>query len=113
MRNRLGLDRRALAFVLGAAALLAVCSGFVLPAFAEAMSYLLPALLLLAALAARRYPGEQALLAVMGRARRRHQRARAAARSPSRPRAMLPRGGALIATSLAVRPPPPAAAARA
>jgi hypothetical protein len=107
------MDRRALAFVLGAAVLLAVCSGFVLPAFAEAMSYLLPALLLLAALAARRYPGERALLAMVGRARRRHQHARAAAPSQSRPRALLPRGGALIATSLAVRPPPLATAARA
>jgi len=107
------MDRRALAFVLGAAVLLAACCGFVLPSFAEAMSYLLPALLLLAALAARRYPGERALLAMMGGARRRHRRARAAARSPSRPRALLPRGGALIATSLAVRPPPLATAARA
>jgi hypothetical protein len=94
MRNRLGMDRRALAFALGAMVLLAVCSCLLEPPFTEAISYLLPALLLLAALGARLYPGERALLAIMGRIRRRRRRVRAAARSPSRPRALLPRGGA-------------------
>lgn len=72
------------------------------------LAYLTPALVLFAALALRRYPGERALLAWIesrrSRRDRRHMRPRGLVRL--RPRALLPRGGRLIACSLAVRPPP-------
>jgi hypothetical protein len=72
-----------------------------------ALLYLLPPLLLLLALAMRRYPGERALLALMGRSRYRGRHPRVdGARPRLRPRVVVPRGGRLIASSLAVRPPP-------
>jgi hypothetical protein len=65
-----------------------------------------PALALAAFLLARRYPGERLLLAA--RARRTSPRLRP--NSVSRPRrpalARVPRGGLLIASRLAERPPP-------
>ena len=70
--------------------------------------YLGPLLVLLVPLAAGRFPGEGALLR-LGRggpargAARRPVGDVLAARAPSR---LLPRGGRLIATALAVRPPP-------
>jgi hypothetical protein len=72
-----------------------------------AVAYLLPALALLAILAFRRYPGARALIATIER--RRRGRFRSEPRTPAprpEPRALLPRGGRLIATALAVRPPP-------
>jgi hypothetical protein len=74
-------------------------------ALIEGLMYLLPALLMLLVLAARLYPGERALLAAIRAAPRSH-RAAGSAPVPGRPRAALPRGGDLIASSLAVRPPP-------
>jgi len=75
--------------------------------FGGAVAYLLPPLLLLAALAMRRYPGDRALLALMVRARRSPRQSRRASRlARSRRRVVLPRGGGLIAFSLAMRPPP-------
>jgi hypothetical protein len=68
-----------------------------------ALAYLLPAVVLL--LAVRRYPGERTLLALLGR-RGRRRRPIAVASRRQRPRPMLPRGGRLLASSLAVRPPP-------
>jgi hypothetical protein len=73
----------------------------------DAAPYLLPAVLLLAALAMRRYPGERALLSLISPSRRR----RDGHRGPLAParrslRALLPRGGRLLGSSLAVRPPP-------
>lgn len=68
----------------------------------------LPALVLPALLALRRYPGER-ILAVLSRACREPRR-----RPPSRGRfadraeVVAPRGGLLLACSLAVRPPPDA-----
>jgi len=73
----------------------------------SALLYLLPALLLMAALLLGRYPGERLLLAVA----RRRPPGRAAAESPgiwlpfALPR--LPRGGALLGAALAGRGPPP------
>ena len=72
---------------------------------------LLPLLALGSVLVVRRYPGER-IIAVL-RARR-HGLARAPRRLAA-PRAValtLPRGGRLIASALAVRPPPAFAAAR-
>ena len=78
--------------------------------------YLLPVLLLVLVLALRRYPGEQALVAIAARARRRARgrtrpASRAAPRCSALPRATVPRGGLLIAAALAVRPPPSSAPA--
>jgi hypothetical protein len=74
---------------------------------AGALAYLLPPLLLVAALLLRRYPGERALLAVIARARRDSRRQRLRVVMPAGAGAVaLPRGGRLIACSLAVRPPP-------
>jgi hypothetical protein len=112
MTNRLTIDRRCLGLMIGAIAVLGLGTYWALPGLSEAMLYLLPPLLLVAALAARRYPGERALLAMMRQKRPRPRRIRAG-ETPrqSRPRALVPRGGALIAFALAVRPPPLAAAA--
>jgi len=69
----------------------------------------LPALALALVLALRRYPGEKTLLA-LSRSCRRDRRRRTSARL-SRPRCWIgpsvPRGGLLLACSLADRPPPP------
>jgi hypothetical protein len=97
------ITRRRLPGVVAIGLLVVVLAGS-LPGLTDALAYLLPALLLLLALAARRYPGERALLALIVRGRRR--RAHVDALLRPRPRALLPRGGRLIATSLAVRPPP-------
>lgn len=102
------MSTRALAAAAGLAVLAAAgaCAG--LGPVAHALAYLLPALLLLLALAARRYPGEGSLLAVIAKRRARstpHGPAAARVRRPC-PRALVPRGGRLLACSLAVRPPP-------
>ena len=66
--------------------------------------YLVPALLLAAPLAIRRYPGEDALRALAPRPRRRPARTETA---PPRPDfRLVPRGALLLGTSLAKRPPP-------
>jgi hypothetical protein len=72
----------------------------------DAGPYLLPAALMVGVLLARRYPGERALLSLISPARRRP--ARSVVRGPGRraSHALLPRGGRLLAYSLAVRPPP-------
>jgi hypothetical protein len=70
--------------------------------------FLAPALLLLVALFAGRFPGERRLAALVARARpRTRRRARVRPASASRaPWVPLARGGALLAHSLAKRPPP-------
>jgi hypothetical protein len=76
-----------------------------------ALAYMLPPLLLLAVLVLCRYPGEHVLLALRSPRRRTRPRAGARALAPRyTPRAMTPRGGDLLACSLAVRPPPRLAA---
>jgi hypothetical protein len=74
-----------------------------------ALAYLAPALMILAVLALRRYPGERALVARLERHRDRRGRARAprGAGRKRTPRALVARGGRLIGYALAVRPPPP------
>jgi hypothetical protein len=69
----------------------------------------LPALVLPALFALRRYPGER-ILAVLSEVRRqRRQRPASSARlAAARAEVGLPRGGLLLARSLAVRPPPSA-----
>jgi hypothetical protein len=65
----------------------------------------LPALLLPALLAVRRYPGER-VLAVLSEPRRERRRRPRSRKAPARPQILMPRGGLLLARSLAVRPPP-------
>jgi hypothetical protein len=67
--------------------------------------YLVPLLVLLVPLLARRYPGERLLLGV-ARRRRTPRAVRVLAPPARKPRAALPSGGRLIAAGLAVRPPP-------
>lgn len=80
---------------------------------ADALLCLAPALVLMAALLARRYPGERLLISLA--ADRRPRRTRISA-SPRRPRAFgfarVPRGGLLLGCALAVRPPPSVSLAR-
>jgi hypothetical protein len=70
----------------------------------SALLHLVPAVLLLLSVWLGRYPGEQRILAF--RARTRPRRARAATRTARRLGLMLPRGGRLLAASLAGRAPP-------
>lgn len=70
-----------------------------------ALLYLLPALAVAILLLARRYVGERRLLAFLAR-RKPEPRPRACSMWRSAPRARVPRGGLLIACSMAVRPPP-------
>ena len=78
-----------------------------LPGFGGALAYMLPPLLLLAVLVLWRYPGECVLLSLMRPRRRTRLRTGAQTLAPRRrPWAITPRGGDLLARSLAVRPPP-------
>jgi hypothetical protein len=112
-RLAVSIPRRSPLALAALAALLALLlAGVVLAGLVEALAYLLPPLLLLTALVTRSYPGETTLLALMRPAPARPRPARGG-RIPRCRRAVAPRGGALIALSLAVRPPPsPAAALR-
>ncbi len=66
-----------------------------------------PALVLGAALLARRYPGERLIVRLAGSPIRAHKRVRTRAVKPrEHASALVPRGGLLLARSLAVRPPP-------
>jgi len=74
--------------------------------------HLAPALVLAVALLARRYPGERLIVRLAGSGARHRRRARVGALKPRTSRtyaaALVPRGGLLLARSLAVRPPPAA-----
>jgi hypothetical protein len=73
---------------------------------AEVLIALVPALLLVAALVAGRYPGERAIAKLAAQRNPARRRAPAAIDpAPRAPRALL-RAGELIARSLATRPPP-------
>jgi hypothetical protein len=103
-------DRRPLAF---AALTVVWLLGLELLGVEAAVAYLAPALLILLPLLSGRYPGDEALVRVAGR------RSRPARRPPQAPPvrrrragALLPRGGRLVAASLAGRGPPPLLATR-
>jgi hypothetical protein len=66
----------------------------------------LPALALPVLLALRRYPGERVLAVWSQTRRRRWERPRSSLPRHARAQGSLPRGGLLLARSLAVRPPP-------
>ena len=94
---------RVLVVVLGGAVVLTLA---VAVGSASMLLHLLPALALAAPLILRRYPGERRLLALIAGRSKPRLRASATATATARPRALVPRGGLLIACSLAVRPPP-------
>ncbi len=96
--------------MLGAAGVLLVALASIDPS----VLCVLPALALALLLALRRYPGETALMALAGRDRSELSRRATSALTRSRRWGgpMLPRGGLLLACSLATRPPPAALATR-
>ena len=97
-------DRRSLAF---AALTVVWLLGLELLGVEAALAYLAPALLILLPLLGGRYPGDEALARIAGRRSRPAHRPPAAL--PLRRRrigALLPRGGRLVAASLAGRAPP-------
>jgi hypothetical protein len=73
---------------------------------AELLAYAAPLFLLAVPLLAGRYVGEERLGALRTRIAGRRRRPTPARPRAPRPVALLPRGGRLIAESLAVRPPP-------
>jgi hypothetical protein len=91
-----------------AAALAAFSVALSVPGLTVGVLFLSPAIALVAALLNGRYVGEERLrrlAAAFRPSRRRRPQAAAVPRIPRR-RALMPRGGSLVATSLAVRPPP-------
>jgi hypothetical protein len=89
------LSTVALALVLGAAG------------YEDLLAYAAPALVLAFALVRGHYPGEDRLVRLARRPARRPLRRRSAPRPRHfLARRVMPRGGRLIAASLAVRPPP-------
>ena len=85
-------------------------AALVVPALEQPALYLAPALLLLSLLLRGRFVGERQIARLRTALDRRRARRRAVRTVPStglpRPARVLPRGGWLIATALAVRPPP-------
>src|SRR4051794_41857095 len=104
--------RRRLTAAAVALVTLALCAEHAAPGALEGIAFLLPALLLALTLAARRYPGERALVALVA------GRAPPAPRRPPRPRPLAarppppvlpPRGGLVRAAPAGGPPPPPPA----
>jgi hypothetical protein len=98
-------DRRSLAF---AAITVVWLLALELLGVEAALAYLAPALLILLPLISGRYPGDEALVRVAARRSRPARRPRQAPppRRRRRPETLLPRGGRLVAASLAGRGPP-------
>lgn len=96
----------AIAAIALAAGLIAAATTGVDP---SGLLHLAPALILVAALLARRYPGEHLIVRLTGGLSRTRRRVRArAVKARAHVVAFVPRGGLLLARSLAVRPPPAA-----
>lgn len=90
-----------------AVALAAFPAALMVPGMETGLLILSPAIFLLASLLSGHYVGEKRLHRLAAAVRsRRPRRARSTGRPLPRPRALMPRGGRLVATSLAVRPPP-------
>lgn len=92
----------AIVVAVGAGALLCAASGL----GGDDLLCLAPALLLMATLLARRYPGERLLLGLARPARKRRLRPRASSAASFARTVQVPRGGLLMGFALAVRPPP-------
>jgi hypothetical protein len=91
-----------------AATLAAFAVALIVPGLSVGVLFLSPAIVLVAALLNGRYVGEEhlrRLAAAFRPDRRRRPHAAPGPRIPRR-RALMPRGGSLVATSLAERPPP-------
>jgi hypothetical protein len=97
-----------------AAALAAFAVALVVPGLETGILFLSPAIVVLALLRSGHYVGEEQLGRLFAAWQQRSPRRARGARSPlpRRPRALMPRGGGLVATSLAVRPPPVPATVR-
>ena len=91
------------------AAIVAFGTVLYVPGLETGVLFLSPAIVLLASLLTGRYVGEGQIARLAGAMRcgrlRRHVRTTSPA-SPLRGRMLMPRGGRLVAMSLAVRPPP-------
>jgi hypothetical protein len=100
--------RSCVRILLLAAALAAFAAALVVPGLETGVLFLSPAIVGLALLLDGRYVGEDQLgrLAAAWQRRRPRRERIERRRLPRRPRAVMPRGGRLVATSLAVRPPP-------
>jgi hypothetical protein len=100
-------DRRTSTFLL-AVATLAFPVVLVLPGMRTGVMFLSPAIVLLVSLLTGRYVGEERLARLVAGARPARPRRGRVARLvlPVRRDGVMPRGGRLVATSLAVRPPP-------
>jgi hypothetical protein len=112
--KRLGLRKTRLSAV--ALAVTVLVAGLVAVAAtgvaATGLLHLAPALVLVVALLARRYPGERMIVRLAGSGAGHRRRARTLAVKPRvHVAARVPRGGLLLARSLAVRPPPAALSA--
>jgi hypothetical protein len=96
------------------AAIAAFGLALALPGMETGVLFLSPAIILLASLLTGHYVGEHSLARFVAgfRPRRSRRRTPAAGGPERRLRARMPRGGRLVATSLAVRPPPLRPAAR-
>jgi len=94
--------------VLFAVTLAAFGAALVVPGMETGVLFLSPAIILLASLLTGHYVGEESLgrLVAAFRQRRPWRPRVAGSPLPRRLRALMPRGGRLVATSLAVRPPP-------
>lgn len=101
MRTRAHLD---LALLAGIAVLMCISVAHI-PGAAVGLEYLGPSLLVFLLLRLGRYPGERAILAAIRRAPP-LQRARTIGAPRRRAEGHMPRGGRLLATSLAGRAPP-------
>ena len=94
-------------------ALAAFAVVLVVPGMSTGVLFLSPAIVLLASLLTGRYPGDERLARLAAAMRARRPRPRPALpTAPPRRRVPMPRGGRLVATSLAVRPPPGVLVAR-
>jgi fatty acid desaturase len=94
--------------VLLAVALVAFAAALVVPGLETGVLFLSPAIVMLALLLGGHYVGETQLERLAAACQQRRPRRERVRRNPlpRRPRALMPRGGRLVATSLAVRPPP-------
>ena len=91
-----------------AVALAAFAAALLVPGMETGVLFLSPAIVMLAMLCTGMYVGEERLarLAAAWQERCPRRPRPAGLIPPLRPRALVPRGGRLVATSLAVRPPP-------
>jgi hypothetical protein len=103
-----------LPIVLLAAAVVGFAAALVVPGLETGVLFLAPAIVVLSLLHTGHYVGERQIHRLAGAWHQRRPARERARRDPlpRRPHALMPRGGRLVGTSLAVRPPPLPAAVR-